>query len=456
MSHYAPDKVTFKQLLTFFIPLGFSASLTALSHVIINSTLARAPHPELVIASYALPMSIMYITERPALLLRQTCSVLVRDHQSFKSMAWVTFYVLGSIFLLDFLVGYTPLGALVFTGMFGASAEMTESMVQVYRILMLVTVFSGIRCVFHGIIISNLRTKWLTFGMIFRLTGMYLLSLYFIQTDSVTSGKVGAVIFLTGMIIEATVSFIEGRSLLKKVIPKKLPEHPVERPKHIFKFYRPLLYSAFIAVIIEPSINVYLGKTNEIQLAIAAFAVAASLTELVHSFFSYIHQIVLNFYNKDKATVKRFTAVLSLIPSLLMAILAYSPAGPWFMQHIMGLNDRLMVEVVSILRVFMIITLVYPWLDFCHGLLMLRGQTKVFVYSQATNVATVLITLVVCVAFFPGWNGKIGALAQSLGAAAEVCVLLLVLTKTSKWDNRIPRFPRVFKKNRPERSPLSP
>ncbi|TDF95499.1 multi antimicrobial extrusion protein MatE [Paenibacillus piri] len=438
MAHDEQARIRFRQLLAFFIPLGFSASLTALSHVIINSTLARAANPELVIASYALPMSIMYITERPALLLRQTCSVLVRDHQSFRSMVLVTIYVLGSIFMLDLLIGYSPLGRFVFTHLFGAEPGMTDAMVQVYRIAMLVTVFSGIRCVFHGIIISNLRTKWLTFGMIVRLTGMYLLSLYFIKTDSVTSGKVGAIIFLFGMVIEAAVSFLEGRNLLKKDIPAKLKDHPVDRPGHIFKFYRPLLYSAFIAVFIEPSINIYLGKTSDIKLSIAAFAVAASLTELVHSFFSYIHQIVLNFYQKDAAAVKRFVALLALMPSLFMAILAYSPVGVFFLEHFMGLNDRLMQEVLSILRVFMIITFVYPWLDYCNGLFMLRNQTKVFVYSQLTNVCTVLLTLITCVAFFPGWNGKIGALAQSLGALVEVTVLLLVLARSSRWDNRLP------------------
>lgn len=446
MAYDEQARVRFRQLLSFFIPLGFSASLTALSHVIINSTLARSADPELVIASYALPMSIMYITERPALLLRQTCSVLVRDHQSFRSMVLVTIYVLGSIFMLDLLIGYSPLGTFVFTHLLSAEPSMTDSMLQVYRIAMLVTVFSGIRCIFHGIIISNFRTKWLTIGMIFRLTAMYLLSLYFIKTDSVTSGSVGAIIFLFGMIIEAIISFVEGRSILKKVLPKKLPDHPIERPKHIFKFYRPLLYSAFIAVLIEPSINVFLGKTSDIKLSIAAFAVAVSLTELVHSFFSYIHQIVLNFHKKDEVAVKRFVVMLSLIPGLFMAILAYSPVGTFFLENMMGLNERLMHEVLSILRVFMIITFVYPWLEFCNGLLMLRNQTQVFIYSQITNVCTVLLTLITCVAFFPGWNGKIGALAQSLGALAEVIILLLVIAKSSKWDQRLNRLPWIAKK----------
>lgn len=169
-------RVTFRQLLQFFIPLGISASLVTISHVIINSTLARSAHPEIVIASYALPMSILGFTEKPAVLLRQTCSALVRDRRSFRAMALVSLYVLGAIFILGGLISYTPIGPWVFTHVFGAEDELVQPMVNAYRVLMFVSIFSGIRCVFHGIIISNMRTKWLTIGMLVRLAGMYLLS----------------------------------------------------------------------------------------------------------------------------------------------------------------------------------------------------------------------------------------------------------------------------------------
>jgi len=435
-----PQQIRFGQILAFFTPLGFSASLVTISHVIINSTLARSPHPEMLIASYALPMSLMSITERPALLLRQSCSVLVRDHRSFRAMSLLTLYVLGSIFLMDSFIAYTPLGKFVFAHLFGTSAGMLTPMLQVYRILMFVTIFSGIRCLFHGIIISNMRTKWLTVGMLIRLAGMYGLSLFFIQTDRVTSGSVGALIFLTGMIIEAIISFWEGRNLLKKVIPDQLPDHPIQRPGHIFKFYKPLLFSSFLAVIIAPSINTAMGKTSGVQLSVSSFAIASSLLELVLSFFSYIHQIVLNYNQKDASAVKRFILALSFIPSLLIAILAYTSVGPFFMKHVMGLNERLMLESLSVLRVFMVLTLIFPWLDYFNGILMLRNQTKVFLWSQATNVSIVLLTLALSLSFFPGWNGKIGALAQSLGIVAESSVVLFVLRKLSAEEENLMRL----------------
>ncbi|ULL14632.1 multi antimicrobial extrusion protein MatE [Paenibacillus sp. H1-7] len=437
MSSIEQPRVTYKQLLTFFIPLGIASSLVTISHVIINSTLARSANPEIIIASYALPLSILGITERPAVLMRQTCSALVRDRVSFRAMSIISWYILAAIMLLGALICYTPVGKWVFLHFFGVEESLLQPMVDVYKILMFVSIFSGLRCLYHGIIIFNMRTKWLTIGMVIRLIAMYVLSLYFIHTNQVDSGKVGAIIFLTGMVVEAAVSVWEGRSLLKQ-IPEKKPDHPIEKPKQIFQFYRPLLYSSVIAVIVGPAINAFLGKTMDFQLAVAAFAIAGSLTNLVQSFFSYIHQIVLNFYRKDSQTVMRFTLMLAFIPGLLIAMLAYTPLGPLFMQNVMGVNERLMHASLDTLRVFMITTLVFPWLDFGNGMIMLRGQTKVMVWSQAANVTVTLISLVLGVMWSPGWNGMIGALAQSLGLAAEAAVVWFVLRELWKTSDKLP------------------
>jgi progressive ankylosis protein len=437
MTEPQATRISFRQLLAFFIPLGISASLVTISHVIINSTLARSAQPEIVIASYALPLSILGIIERPAVLLRQTCSALVRDRRSFRAMSIVGWSVLGAIFGLGLTISYSPLGPWIFRHIFGAEESMVEPMLEVYRVLMFVSIFSGIRCLYHGIIIYNLRTKWLTIGMIVRLLSMYLLSLYFIH-KGVESGTVGAIIFLTGMAVEAAVSFWEGRSLLRHSIPEVKEDHDVSKPSQIFHFYRPLLYSSLLAVIVGPSINAFLGKTTDIKLAIASFAIAASLAQLVMSFFSYTHQIVMNFYRKDAASVRRFFFILWLIPSLLIAILSYTSAGPWFLEHVMGVNERLQEASLSTLKVFMIMTLIFPLLDFGNGLLMLRGQTKVMVWSQASNVGITLITLLVTSLLFPGWNGRIGAFAQSLGVLAEVAVVMYVIWLAGRTEGRLP------------------
>ncbi|ULL17755.1 multi antimicrobial extrusion protein MatE [Paenibacillus sp. H1-7] len=421
--------LSFRQLLLFFLPLGASASLVMISHVIINGTLARSAHPELLIASYTIALSLMDVIERPAILLRQTCSALVRDKVSFRAMSAIAAYLLVCCLIVGSLISYTPMGPWVFIRLFGAEPSQVPEIVNVFQWLNLVILFSGVRCLFHGIIIVNLRTKWLTIGMGIRLIGMFLVAAYFVSADKVTSGSVGALIFLTGMAIECIISVIEGRSLLRRDIPEKLEGHPVTNKAHIFRFYRPLMVSSFLAVMIDPAINAALGTTGNMELAIASFAIALNLAHLMQSFFSYLHQIVLNFYHVNARKVFRFAVTVAFLPAVLVSILGYSPAGPWFLEHVIGVQagSPLMKETLQALRWFMIMNLVFPWLDYLNGLLMLRGQTKVMVWSQACNVAVAILMLVVLVRIVPYWSGSIGALAQSLGLAAEIGVVLYVL-----------------------------
>lgn len=429
------QSVTMKKLWYFFIPLGVSASLVTISHVIINSTLSRAADPEHVIASYAIAMSLLGITERPAVLLRQTCSALVRDKQSFRATLTVAQLVFASIIAMGFVLSYSPLGAIIFKNIFGVEEDNVQSVIDVYRVLMFVSLFSGIRCLYQGVIIYQLRTKWLTIGMAIRLAGMYMLSLYFVHTG-VRSGIVGAIIFLFGMMIEAAVSYSEGRLLVRK-LPEKVEKHAVESKRHVFSFYRPLLMSSIISVWIGPAINAMLGKTWDAQLAISSFAIAASLVMLLSSFFSYLHQIVINFYRIDAAAVRRFVLMLGFIPALLMGIIAFTPVGVLLLEHVIGIHGRLQEESIRVLQAFVLFALVMPWLDVLNGLVLVRGQTKLIVGSQFFNLLFTLITLIISVALSPEWNGTIGAWAQSIGMTAE-CIFVALALRFIKPMNTFP------------------
>lgn len=419
------EPLSTKKILLFFLPLAASASLVTLSHVIINSTLARAAHAEIVISAYAIALSIFSITERPAVLLRQTCSALVHDRNTFSAMARVTSYAVLCILFIGFTISYTPLGVWIFTHLFGADDELMTSILNVYRILMFVTVFSAIRCLYHGVIISNMRTKWLTIGMIIRLAVMYGISLYFIYVHGTIDARTGAYIFLAGMLVEALVSYLEGRLLVRQLSNKQTKR--TQSASQIFRFYRPLVYSSFIAVIIGPAINAMLGRTVQFELSIASYAIALSVTQLVTSFVSYVHQIVLNFYNMDKYKVFRFTIPVSLLPALLITMMGYTPVGVWLLQNVMGVSDALLTASIEALRVFVIMSLVFPWVDFLNGMIILRGQTKIMVWSQVSNVCVTLLVLIVMIWLAPQWNGKIGALAQSLGFAGEMVAAYIIL-----------------------------
>ncbi|MFD2699941.1 multi antimicrobial extrusion protein MatE [Paenibacillus shunpengii] len=438
------EPLSWRRLLAFFIPLGISASLVTISHVIINSTLARSDQAEVVIASYALAGSLLAVTERPSTLLRQTCSALVRDRLSFQALIYVTKIFLAAVLLLGGAIVYTPIGTSIFKYLFGVDKALLEPVIQVYQILMFVSIFSVIRNIYQGVIITNNKTKWLTIGMIIRLAGMYSLSLYFIWTDSVTSGTVGAIIFAAGMLIEAAVSYLEGRKIVQHM-PEQIEEHHIKTKGQVFYFYKPLLLSSLVAMFIGPIINIMLGKTEGIALAISSFAIAGSIMQLMLSFFTYIHQIVLNFYNAYPRKVNQFALTMGFIPFLLTLTVAYTPLGPWFLEHAMNVRGELLEESLRTLRAFISFTLITPFLDYSNGLILLRGQTKTMFRSQTANAICTTIVLIILVLAAPGLNGVIGAVAQSTGLLAELLIVWMVIRRTN-------REPSLQSKSSPNKS----
>ena len=106
---------------------------------------------------------------------------------------------------------------------------------------------------------------------------------------------VGAALFLAGMIVEAAVGFIEGHKIIRQT-PEVNELHEKLTMSKVFAFYRPLLYSSFLAVFIGPSINAMLGRTVDFQLAIASFAVGMNIFMLINNFAFYAHQLALQFY----------------------------------------------------------------------------------------------------------------------------------------------------------------
>jgi hypothetical protein len=113
--------------------------------------------------------------------------------------------VFGSALVFGGLVAYTPLGHWIFGGAYGAGPVVEREAVHTFYALMYLSVFSGLRCLYQGIIIYKMRTIWLTIGMIFRIAGMFLLSQYFLHVG-VTSAVQGSIIFVFGMIIEASIN----------------------------------------------------------------------------------------------------------------------------------------------------------------------------------------------------------------------------------------------------------
>ncbi|MDC3416075.1 multi antimicrobial extrusion protein MatE [Aquibacillus salsiterrae] len=424
------SQFTYKMLLAFFLPLGLAQSLTSITHVIINGTLSRGENAAFIVASYAVAFSIYGIIEKPMLVFRQTSSALVTNKQSIRAL---TKFFIGVTVILIFvcvIIAYTPVGGWVFIHWFNASEDMVQTIADVFKVIMFVIFFSGIRGLHQGVIINHFQTKWLTVMVVVRLITMFMVAFVLVTFDFITSIG-GAFILLSGMMVECIISVWKGKKLMKR-----LPEsNKVLKTSQIFQFYSPIVFYFVFQTLAIPIIYIYLAKTNDMELGIASFALAHSVTNMVLSFFMYSHQVVLQFYTKHSVKVIRFMIGVCLIPSMLIGVLSFTSLGEIFMKNLMGADAELTAATIEVLKLYMIKTLVFPWIDFLNGFLMLKRKTQRMIIAQSMNLLVTVVVMVVLVRMLPEWNGKIGSLAVSLGevvALATVGGLVYSFTKKEK------------------------
>ncbi|SDJ77936.1 hypothetical protein [Sediminibacillus albus] len=422
------NRFSYKQLVAFFLPLGFSASLTSITHVIINGTLSRGENAAFIIACYAVAFSLFGIIERPVIVFRQTCSALVKDKRSFKRLIIFMCYVMTVIIGISLMMAYSTVGNWVYIHLFNADKNMLHTISEAFKVIIIVIIFSGIRGIYQGIIINHLETKWLTIGVIIRLFAMFLVAYLFVAFDYVTSAS-GSVIFLAGMLVECGISVWKGQKILKRSYQK---QGPVLGNTEILNFYMPLVFYFVIQTVLIPIIYVFLAKTNDIEMGIASFALAYSITQMLLSFFMYTHQLVLQMYQTNKQKVVRFMAAVSVLPSLLLVLLCYTPVGFWFMENVMGAKGELAAATIAVLKFFIIKTIVFPWVDFLNGILMLHRQTRKMLIAQFINLSTVIITVFLFVTYFPGWNGVSGSLAASIGELSGLILVVWIVYRMTR------------------------
>ena len=420
--------ISYRQLSAFFIPLGVSASLTSVTHVIINGTLSRGENAVFIIACYAVALSLFGIIERPMIVFRQTSSALVTDRKSFKLLSKFFIYVLVVTMLLSAAVAFSPIGDWMYTNIFGATPDMVEAISITFQVVLLVIIFSGIRGLYQGIIITQLATNWLTIGVIARLIAMFITAYLFVHFDYITSVS-GAIIFLVGMLVECLVSVYKGNLFLRKELNVEDPYQLTQAD--VSKFYFPMMYYFLLQTILIPVIYILLAKSNDIEMGIASFALAFSITNMILGFFMYTHQLVLQFYEHNKQKVIKFLIVVSILPTLLLCILCYTPVGMMYMRVVMGADEALSLATIAVLKFFIIKTLVFPWVDFLNGFLMLNRQTNKMLLAQVVNIIVVIVSLLFFVRIAPHLNGINGSIAASLGELAGFIIVSIIIYRMS-------------------------
>lgn len=152
---------------------------------------------------------------------------------------------------------------------------------------------------------------------------------------------------------------------------------PALRVRDIARFHLPLAVTFLSYGIVFNLINRSMSQGRDAAAALAAFAVGQSLVDLFAGPAGSGNQWLIA-RGRDRRSYGvgvRVTAQIATSITVLLALVGFSPAGPWLYQGVFGAPGHLLGPISAVVRVASILPLLWAWRNVSQGALILRRQT---------------------------------------------------------------------------------
>jgi len=196
--------------------------------------------------------------------------------------------------------------------------------------------------------------------------------------------------------------------------------------KAIAKFFLPLSLTNLIINLSHSIVNAGVARTPDPEISLAAYALARGLVSLIESPMFMARQTVSSLVDDTESfrVVSRFLYAVSAITILILAVLAFSPAGYYVLANVMGAspkiahNGQLALRILFLLPAFAVIRNVH------HGVAIIARQTSIV--PVATTIRLVVMsTLIFILARFTRLPG---AVCGSLSFVGAFCVEAIIMS----------------------------
>jgi Na+-driven multidrug efflux pump len=419
---------TLGQMLTLWVPLAASTVMMVLEPSIINAGLGRTADPELALAAYGVAFSLALLVEAPILMLLDASVARSTDHEAFALIRRLTLGLGLLVTAVGLIVSLTPLYGLIVERLMNIPADVAARAQPTLAILSAWPLPIAWRRAHQGVLIRSGRTAMISAATMVRLLvlaaalfgGLLLLP----QRGAVVAG----VAMDMSVVAEAVVVTLAVRPILHT--GRFRPGAPAagEPPltlRALWQFYRPLLMTTFFGQATRPLLNAGIAMAALPRASLAAWPVAWGLNLLIAGPTWSLQQFTTALASDGAAyrQVRRFALSLSLILTLLSALIAFTPLYGLVMGGVYNLSPELQDLARPATQILFIYPLMAGLQALMRGVLIRGGCTRAVRRAMMVDVAIVGAAVLLGVTFFAPAGCILAAVAVLAGLGAELAWL---------------------------------
>ena len=411
--------LTWRVLLSFYLPLVLTSQMMTLSIPFINLALSRATDPQLHLAAFGVCFGLTVFLNAPMLVTRDAGAGLCEDRLRWHRLMRLTLWTGGVITFLDLLLAFTPLGDWAFGHLLEATPRVVEEAKRVAFALAPLPVLVGLRGLYSALAMRAQKTRLLTLATLGRLAVLGTVLWLIHRAGAPTAGAVGWSLTL-GIGVETVCIAWVTRHLLA-ALPARTEAGQVFTVRRMISFALPLVVSALAWTAMRPLINAVLGRTADSEAAQASFGVLHPLILLTGSALWSLqatHQILATDRARARKALGFGLTMTAIFASVVLTIGWLPPVRVWLLTGVFTLPPNLLAYVQPAMHWLFLAPLLLGIRACFKGMILASKRTGVISLTASLDLLFVSVIGFGTLVIWPSVNGAL--LGVLLVAAAEL------------------------------------
>jgi len=424
------ENLTYRRIFLFWSPLALTWLMMAVEQPVLIAFIARLSDAKFNLAAFGIAGAFAMIVEAPIIMLMSASTAIVTGRHSYKKLKKFTDILNAFITGIQLLILIPPVFRFIVIRLMGVPEEVSELAHKALLIFLPWAASIGYRRFYQGLLIRNNLTRRVTYGTLVRLTVILVTGLL-LYTAGAKGAYTGAAAMSLAVLIESLATRLMADSTIRSVMQKDDRENIHMGLRTILKFYYPLALTSILSLGVHPFVTFFLGRSRMAVESLAVLPVVTSLVFIFRSMGLSYQEVVIALIGERRQNyglLRNFAVRLGIIVTVLISVLAFTPlADLWFI-NVSGLTKELADLSYLPLKIMVLLPALTVLLNFQRSLLVVSGNTGPISVATATELAGIILVLLVCVVFL----GMTGVVAASLAFMAGRALSNLYLVPKQK------------------------
>lgn len=408
-------------IILFWLPLAATWLMMSLEGPYIAAIVARLPAVAHSLAAYGVATSLAWLIESPIMMLLSAATALVHGRESYLALRRFAFSLNALVTVGMIVLALPPVFRFIGEELIGLPPEIFRLAHLSTVIMILWPAAIGYRRFYQGILVRHHLTRRVAYGTVVRLATMSITAVALLFT-ALPGSAIGAIAMLSGVIAEAAASRWMAHGIVKTLMTQEeASETSLRTQGEIARFYYPLALTSMLSMALGPLVTFGLGRSRAPIESLAVWPVVQATVFIFRSggiAYQEVGIALTGAHGEHAVEVRRTAAILGVLSSLALALVAFTPLETIWLQRVTGLSAPLASFAAWPIRFLVLL----PALDFLLSVQRTRWiiahRTHAITMATAVEGAGLALALWACVGPLNMIGAAAGAIAMLVGRLA--------------------------------------